>query len=369
MELRDIEISLKTHFRHEQQKLVSVYAYLLIFVSLFFNVAINHMINYYESHKEQIYVYDKSNKYDFSEIEGIKNVINNNVYKVKVHTPSFSDKYNGIIYLMSQDNYEINNGRDLIYKDEIVCSDKFAPDDNINLFNLKFTKNKLYLNFYHRLFKIDQDLKVNVVGTYDSKYKINDSNVCYASKELLNEIGNSKYSYNTGYYVILNNKDDRHNVIKQLKKRGYKVKRYEDDSFKYEKLGTLLLFMIWFNSLIVLIREVHRSITDYKNYVKSDSFIDENYLGIELFNHQLSQFILFIFMVMAPALIYYYMEYIFTSWVFLDLEYLNINIPFNWLGYMSILLIVTIYPMIAMNWFNIKYYITCKKHGRVLVKK
>ena len=361
MGLRDIEITVKPHFNWENEKRIAIYAYLFTLFSLFLNVALFHIYYYNDAHKDQLFVYDSTNKYKLDDVKGIKRIVDANNYKVKVHTPSFNNKYDGTMYLMSKDNYKINNGRDIINKDEIVCPDIFAPDQNVTIFNIVLSKHILFLDFYHRNINIDKNSILYVVGTYDSSDRLNDSNVCYASDELLKEITYSDYNYNKGYNIILNSKKDRKSVIKQIKKKGYRVKKYTDDNFKYEKIGTLLIFDIWFSSMILLLIEINKSLKRYKEYVKNDSFIDENYIGIELFNLQLSKMVLFVAMMILGWFCYYYVEYIFINWVFLDLEYLNIKVPFNWLGYISLFLIVTIYPMMSMNWFNFKYSLTCRK--------
>ncbi len=360
MRLRDIEISLKAHFRKDNHVAITIYTYVFILVSLFFNVALNHMIDYYNAHKDQVYVYDSKGKYNFDNIKGIKKAVDKNEYKIKLHTPSFSSKYDGFIYLMSQDNYKISHGRDIINDDEIVCPDIFAPDSQVSILNIHFKKNLLYHDFYHQNFNIDKDLTVYIVGTYDSFDKLNDPNVCYASDKLLSSMVQKKYTYNKGYYLILNSKKERKHVIKELKKRGYDVNLYFDKNVNYEILGTIIIFIIWLDSLIVLLVALLKSLKEYRRYIKEDNFIDENYLGIELFNHQLSQLMLYLIMLSIACLGFDYIEYIYVNWIFLDLEYLNIEVPFNWLGYISAFLVVTIYPIISMNVFNIVYYLKCK---------
>ena len=360
MRLCDIEISLKAHFRKDNHVAITIYTYMFILISLFLSVALNHMNNYYNAHKDQIYVYNSKGEYNFDNIKGIKKAIDKNEYKIKLHTPSFSSKYDGFIYLMSQDNYKISHGRDIINDDEIVCPDLFAPDSQISILNINFKKKLLYRDFYHRNFNIDKNLTVYVVGTYDSFDKLNDSNVCYASDKLLTSMVQKEYTYNKGYYLILNSKKDRKRVINEVKKQGYDVKFYLDKNVKYEILGTIIIFIIWLDSLVVLLVSLFKSLREYRRYVTEDNFIDENYLGIELFNHQLSQLILYLLMISIAYLGFYYMEYIYVNLIFLDLEYLNIEVPFNWLGYISAFLVVTIYSMISMNIFNIFYYLRCK---------
>ena len=218
----------------------------------------------------------------------------------------------------------------------------------------------MYHDFYHQNFNIDKDLTVYIVGTYDSFDKLNDPNVCYASDKLLSTMVQKKYTYNKGYYLILNSKKERKHVIKELKKQGYDVNLYFDKNVKYEILGTIIIFIIWLDSLIVLLVALLKSLKEYRRYIKEDNFIDENYLGIELFNHQLSQLMLYLIMLSIACLGFDYIEYIYVNWIFLDLEYLNIEVPFNWLGYISAFLVVTIYPIISMNVFNIVYYLKCK---------
>lgn len=368
MKLSDIEISLKSHFRKDNHVAITIYTYVFILLSLILSVAINRMIDYYNAHREQVYVYDKSNNYNFDNIKGIKKIVDNNMYKIKVHTPSFSSKYDGFIYLMSRDNYRISHGRDMITDDEIVCSDIFAPDSKINLFNLYFTKNKLYDNFYHHKIKIDKDTILYIVGNYNSKDKLNDVNVCYASDNLLKQMVKEEYTYNKGYYLILNSRKDQFRIMMELRKLGYDVKLYLDEKIKYEILGTTIIFIVWLDSLILLLITVFKSLKEYKKYVKEDGFIDENYLGIELFNHQLSQLIIYILILLVAYFGFYYIEYAYVNGVFLDFKYFNIEVPFNWLGYISSFLVVTIYPIISMNVFNITYYLKHKIKRRKLKK-
>ena len=116
------------------------------------------------------------------------------------------------------------------------------------------------------------------------------------------------------------------------------------------------------------LKEVNEYIKRYIHLVKSDNFIDNYFLGIELFNRLINQMILFIAITIGAYIMYIYGEYVYQVWYFRNLEYLNINIPFNWLGYTSIVLVVTVYPLISLIGFNIIYYIKCKIHGRIVEK-
>ena len=368
MKLQDIEISVLPHYNKKNCVMIATYAYIFAVTSLIITVAFTHLYNYHLSHREQIYVFDKNDVYDFNEIEGLDKIIDHNSYKVTVHTTSFNSEYNGLIYLLRRDNYEIKNGRDIIYDDEIVCPDLFAPDNNINLLNIQLEKHKIYEDLYHKQIGVDRNLTLNIVGNYDSNKKINDLNVCYASDNLINKIAESNYSYNTGYNLLIKGDSDRREIIKSLLRKGYDVKSYEDKSLVYENLGTLLAFIVWIISFVMLIKEVNEYIKRYIHLVKSDNFIDNYFLGIELFNRLINQMILFIAITIGAYIMYIYGEYVYQVWYFRNLEYLNINIPFNWLGYTSIVLVVTVYPLISLIGFNIIYYIKCKIHGRIVEK-
>ena len=45
---------------------------MFILISLFLSVALNHMNNYYNAHKDQIYVYNSKGEYNFDNIKGKK---------------------------------------------------------------------------------------------------------------------------------------------------------------------------------------------------------------------------------------------------------------------------------------------------------
>ncbi len=259
--------------------------------------------------------------------------------------------FNGTISLTgSSDNTHpiISYGKNLKYDNEIICPEKFYPDENI--IENKTIKNNEFINMkkhigetilidYRKI--IDEQnysfekkqMKLKIVGTYKNSPAFVDESRCYGTYHLVGKITNDIYenvdmtSQTDSIMVQVDSLENIESVIKEISKKGHLVSQalsFDNTLLNIITKATYIILIISFIFVISIIMYINNR--DYENSIsrvnilRSIGFKDKDIFKINYFEKNILGINIFIILsiiisilILAYKILIYYKPFIFSK--------------------------------------------------------
>ncbi len=260
---------------------------------------------------------------DFKKVDNIESVYSDKYSSLTITSEYSGDKYDGYITLVYggyNPNYVVDGQNEFKEKYEIICPTEFYPDSNsYDLFKIKRANiingksllgKEITINYFGPNLNNDEsgllseykdyEDKLKVVGLYDNRKVMNNSNDCYTSYETMKEIADKKFVSEEDVYsswnVVVDKIDNISKVNEELEKLGFSgisIQKYLDTDtiLKINKTLDLLKYIIIFILIIFLIFILKKKINKdrnilgiFRNLGYKSSTINLLYLGASILN-------------------------------------------------------------------------------------
>lgn len=269
-----------------------------------------------------LYVEKKNDSQDFEELKNIEHVVfiasDKYLNGKNVTIPKFDYEDNetsvSLQLLTSNDNIRLTKGNFVKNNNEIICPNKFYPfgifykdkfgESNEKVIDSRIIDGNTLINKKIEFNIEDKKRNLKVVGTYDASIAKNESNICYISKKLYDEIhpgvelrgisewvdGRIEYDYYyfTNKMIIVDDYKNVEAVKREILKNNYFVMNYvvvsQNDMIATLSIPIFALMVLIIISITVSISFVKKKIKNNANHIgllKTVGYTDKEIVKID----------------------------------------------------------------------------------------